>query len=460
MYTLPHDDFTLLFVDDDAAMLSMLETLLAADGYRILTAADAETALLMVEGNSVDAAMVDLQLPGMDGISLLTELMKRFPRAEVCIMTGRGEISDAVAAIRGGAVDFLEKPLVPGSLRARVSRMHEVWKLRQENALLREERLFHFGYDRLVGNSLAMRALKSLATRIAAADTSVLVLGETGSGKELVARAIHALSSRAGRPFVTVDCASISESLMESEIFGHEKGAFTGAEVASPGLIRAAEGGSIFFDEIGELPLHLQAKMLRVLQEHEVRPVGSVKTIPVDARVIAATSRDLAREVARKAFREDLYYRLNVLVVRVPPLRDRWEDIPLLAQYFIDVFKSDTAFPREISPDALERMESYEWPGNVREMENVIRRALVLGRGVQIRPDDLPPEISGERMTASRMEGTLAAAEAETIRSALARAGGRRKLAARILGIGEATLYRKLNEYALRDESPAPDMEG
>jgi DNA-binding NtrC family response regulator len=450
--SLPHTDFTLLFVDDDATMLSMLEILFAGDGYRILTASDAETALSLVEKTSVDAALVDLQLPGMDGISLLKELRRRCPHAEVCIMTGRGGIRDAVAAIKGGAVDFLEKPLVPGSLKARVSRMHKVWKLRQENALLREERLFHFGYDRLVGNSLAMRALKSLVTRIAATDTSVLILGETGSGKELVARAIHALSDRASRAFVTVDCASISETLMESEIFGHEKGAFTGADAANPGLVRAAEGGSIFFDEIGELPLHLQAKMLRVLQEHEVRPVGSAKNVAVDARVIAASNRDLAREVARKEFREDLYYRLNVLVVRVPSLRERWEDIPLLAQYFMDVFKADSVIPREISPDALERMESYEWPGNVREMENVIRRALVLGRDAQIGPADLPPEISGAQMAASRMEGTLAASEAAAIRNALARAGGRRKQAARILGIGEATLYRKINECALRDD--------
>jgi DNA-binding NtrC family response regulator len=454
LYQLARTQFTLLFVDDDAEILSMLELLFSGEDYHILTAPDAESGLALVEGRSIDAALVDLQLPGMDGISLLKELKRRCPTAQVCMMTGRGGVQDAVAAIRGGAVDFLEKPLAPETLRARVSRMHEIWRLKQENDLLREERQFHFGYDRLVGSSLAMRALKALITRIAATDTSVLILGETGSGKELVARAIHALGARAGRVFVIVDCASLSETLMESEIFGHVKGAFTGADVANPGLVRAAQGGSLFFDEIGELPPHLQAKMLRVLQEHEVRPVGSVTSYPVDARFIAATSRDLAQEVAKKTFREDLYYRLNVLVVRVPPLRERWEDIAMLAQYFMEVFKSDAVIPREISPEALERMESYEWPGNVREMENAIRRALVLGRGERIQAEDLPPEISGERVKASELEGSLAACEVAAIRNALARSGGKRKLAARILGIGEATLYRKLNEYALRGDQP------
>ncbi|HTP58902.1 MAG TPA: sigma-54 dependent transcriptional regulator, partial [Spirochaetia bacterium] len=273
-----------------------------------------------------------------------------------------------------------------------------------------------------------MRALKALITRIAVTDNSVLILGETGSGKELVARAIHALSARTDGPFVTVDCASISESLMESEIFGHVKGSFTGADVAHPGLVRAAEGGSIFFDEIGELPLHLQAKMLRVLQEHEVRPVGSVTSHPVDARVIAATNRDLAQEVTQKTFREDLYYRLNVLVVRIPPLRERWEDIPILARYFMEQFRSDNVIPRAISPEALERMESYMWPGNVREMENVIRRALVLGHNKEIQAKDLPPEITGHPVSASLMEGSLAAYEVAAIRDALSRSGGKRKL--------------------------------
>jgi len=433
----------------------MLEMLFGGNPYDILRASDAETAILLTEGRHVDAALLDLQLPGMDGLSLMKALRSRFPQAQFCIMTGHGRIRDAVAAIRGGASDFLEKPLVPETLKTRMSRIHEIWRLQKENGRLREEQEFHFGYDRLVGNSSAMRSLKGFIKRIAPSDTSVLILGETGCGKELVARAIHKLSSRAEKPFIPVDCASISENLMESEIFGHVKGAFTGADTAQPGLVRAADGGTIFFDEIGELSLQAQAKMLRLLQEHEVRPVGSAKSLPVDVRVVAATNRDLAKEVANKTSREDLFYRLKVLVATVPPLRERWEDIAVLATHFIETLKTDTSVPREISDEALKRMETYEWPGNVRELENAIRRAMVLCTETRVELADLPPEISADPITAVPLAGSLAAYEMEAIRNALERAKGKRKLAAHILGIGEATLYRKLNEYALRSEAKA-----
>ncbi len=297
----------------------MLQSNLNDESTDILVAPDGNAALAATEKRAIDAAIVDMYMPGMDGISLLIELKKRFPESQVCIMTARGGIQDAVKAIRSGAADFLEKPLALDMIRVRLKQIRELWKLRVENAKLRDGQRFRFGYESLIGSSQPMRELKSLITKAAPTDASVLILGETGSGKEVVARAIHALSARAGKVFVPIDCASISESLLESEIFGHVKGAFTGAMGPHPGLVRSAEGGTAFFDEIGELPMRAQSKMLRLLQEHEVRPVGSVKSHIVDVRVIAATNRDLSKEVAEKRFREDLFYRLNVLTVRVRP---------------------------------------------------------------------------------------------------------------------------------------------
>ena len=413
-------------------------------------------ALSLLEKANVDAALVDLQMPEMDGLILLGEIKEKYPGIMVVILTAHGEIDDAVQAIKLGAVDFLKKPFPQAELRVRVDQLYRMWLLKEENNNLKEKINFSFGFERLVGNSTALLKLKEMITQIGKSDASVLIQGETGTGKELVARAIHFHSPRADNAFVPVDCAAISENVTESELFGHVKGAFTGAHIAAPGLIRSAEGGTVFFDEIGELSPAIQAKILRTIQEREVRPVGSAKSHPVNIRVLAATNRDLEKEVGAGNFREDLFYRLNVVTVQVPPLRKRKEDIALLARYFIQRFKTDFSSIEGISDEALKIMYRYDWPGNIRELENAVMRAIALGRGTEILPADLPPPLCSEigtsldsRQSAALKGKSLADYEQAAILSALQKCSGNRKKAAQILDIGEATLYRKLKRYKM-----------
>ena len=413
-------------------------------------------ALSILERFKVNAALVDLQMPKMDGLTLLTEIKEKYPGIMVIILTGLGGINEAVQAIKLGAVDFLKKPFPSAELRVRVDQLYRIWLLQEENKSLKKEIDFSFGFERLVGNSTAMLKLKEMIAHIGKSDASVLIQGETGTGKELVARAIHFHSPRADSPFVPIDCAAISESIIESELFGHVKGAFTGAHIAAPGLIRSAEDGTVFFDEIGELSPAIQAKMLRTIQEREVRPVGSAKSHPVNIRVLAATNRDLEKEVGEGRFREDLFYRLNVVTVQVPPLRKRKEDIALLARYFIQRFKTDFSSIEGISDEALKIMYRYDWPGNIRELENAVMRAIALGRGTEILPADLPPPLCSEigtsldsRQSAALKGKSLADYEQAAILSALQKCSGNRKKAAQILDIGEATLYRKLKIYKM-----------
>jgi len=411
-------------------------------------------ALSLLEKIHVDAALVDLQMPEMDGLTLLGEIKARYPGIMVVILTGHGEIDDAVQSIKLGAVDFIKKPFPQAELRVRVGQLYRMWLLQEENNNLKEELNFSFGFEHLVGNSTAMLKLKEMIVQIGKSDVSVLIQGETGTGKELVAKAIHFHSPRADNAFVPVDCAAISENVTESELFGHVKGAFTGAHIAAPGLIRSAEGGTVFFDEIGELSPAIQAKILRTIQEREVRPVGSAKSYPVNIRVLVATNRDLEKEVGAGNFREDLFYRLNVVTVQVPPLRKRKEDIALLARYFIQRFKTDFSSVEGISDEALKIMYRYDWPGNIRELENAVMRAIALGRGTDILPADLPPPFCSEIGTShdsrqgDALKGkSLADYEQAAIVNALQKCSGNRKKAAQILGIGEATLYRKLKIY-------------
>ena len=413
-------------------------------------------ALSLLEKANVDAALVDLQMPEMDGLTLLGEIKEKYPGIMVVILTGHGGIDDAVQAIKLGAVDFLKKPFPQAELRVRVDQLYRMWLLKEENNNLKEKINFSFGFERLVGNSTALLKLKEMITQIGKSDASVLIQGETGTGKELVARAIHFHSPRADNAFVPVDCAAISEHVTESELFGHVKGAFTGAHIAAPGLIRSAEGGTVFFDEIGELSPAIQAKILRTIQEREVRPVGSAKSHPVNIRVLAATNRDLEKEVGAGNFREDLFYRLNVVTVQVPPLRKRKEDIALLARYFIQRFKTDFSSIEGISDEALKIMYRYDWPGNIRELENAVMRAIALGRGTEILPADLPPPLCIEigtsldsRQSAALKGESLADYEQAAILSTLQKCSGNRKKAAQILDIGEATLYRKLKIYKM-----------
>jgi DNA-binding NtrC family response regulator len=448
--------FSLLLVDDEPAILSTLERTFFDTDYQIHKAGGGEEALKLLKNVRVDAALLDLMMPGMDGLTLLKELKGKYPDIMMVMLTGHGSVKEAVEAIKIGASDFLEKPFSPEALRARVAQLYQIWALREENRDLRIRVASQDSLDRLVGQSDAMVRLRKTITELGPADISVLIQGETGTGKELVARAIHGKSPRCDHPFVPVDCAAISESVMESELFGHVKGAFTGAHVSTLGLIRSAHEGTLFLDEVGELSQAIQVKLLRTIQEREVRPVGSSKSYEVDVRILAATNRDLSKEVAQNNFREDLFYRLNVVAIHVPPLRERKEDIPILARYFLERFSTDFSKRKELSRKALLCMEDYGWPGNVRELENVIRRATVLGKGKRIGPEDLPPDIA--KLSEKTVERTdlpaddsLAAYERQAIRNALEKGGQNRKKVAQILGIGEATLYRKLKRYGFRD---------
>ncbi|NIQ39015.1 MAG: response regulator [Proteobacteria bacterium] len=447
--------FSLLLVDDEPIVLSFLQRIFSDDGYHIQTALTGEDAVSLITKTRFDAALIDFKMPGMDGLTLLKEVRKLHPGISVIMLTGHGGVKEAVRAMKLGAVDFLEKPFSAEALRARVAQLYQIWELNEENRKLQAKMNFQFGFDHLVGNSTGILKLKQMITQVGPTDATILIQGETGTGKQLVARAIHHHSPRRDSRFVPVDCAAISETVMESELFGHVKGAFTGAHTSTLGLIRSADEGTLFLDEVSEISQAVQVKLLRTIQEKEVRPVGSSRSHQVDVRIFAATNRDLAEEVDRGRFREDLFYRLNVLTINVPPLRDRKEDIALLVTYFLKRFATDYSPVRDASPEALFCLEEYDWPGNIRELENVMRRAVALGKEDTILPEDLPPKLQISSPEASQSfvqpsDGTLAAYEKVAIQNALTKAGSNRKRAAQMLGIGEATLYRKLRKYQIR----------
>jgi DNA-binding NtrC family response regulator len=450
LYT--ENDFSLLIVDDDPLMRKLLKAIFRNDDYILNLAESGAEALSILKETHVDAALVDFQMPGMDGLTLLKAISTTYPGIMVAMLTGRGGIQDAVQAIKHGAVDFLTKPITEAELRIRVDQLFQMRRLQVENERLREE--LSSGVGRMIGNSTPMVRLKEMIGQVGNTEASVLIQGETGTGKELVAKAIHMNSPRAQNSFVPIDCAAISGSVTESELFGHVKGAFTGAHTAAVGLVRSADGGTVFFDEIGELSPEIQAKLLRTIQEREVRPVGSARSAPVDIRILAATNRDLSQEVGEGRFREDLYYRLNVVTVGVPPLRERREDIALLARYFVSRLESSGAVAVGISRESLELMNAYDWPGNVRELENVITRAGALGTGSEIVPADLPSFLNGGMEGSgdpdgsdSPVEHSLAAYERAAIVNALRKCNGNRRDAGQMLDIGEATLYRKIKTY-------------
>jgi len=452
---LKKEELKIFIVDDNERDLKLLESKLTQLNFRnVLKVREGTEALELAKKHLPDLIFLDFMMPGIDGLTLLKEIKKFFPQIMVIMITGFGGIKEAVEAIKLGAIDFLEKPFSHEVLQARVTQVHQIWELREENRKLKAKMEIQFRFDPLVGNSMVMLKLKQTIAQVGPAEASTLIQGETGAGKELVARAIHYHSSRSENNFVPVDCSAISETVMESELFGHVKGAFTGAHISTLGLIRSADKGTLFLDEVGELSPAIQVKLLRTIQEKEVRPVGSTKSYRVDVRILGATNRDLAEEIAQKNFREDLFYRLNVITINVPPLKDRMEDIALLAKYFIKRFSTDFSPVKDISKEALACLENYDWPGNVREQENVIRRAMALGKGEIILPEDLPPNIyvspSKSSQDVDNITGdSLAAFERAAIHNALKKSGNNRKKAAQILGIGEATLYRKINKYQI-----------
>ena len=444
--------FALMLVDDETSILSSLKRVFRRAPYDLYTAQNGVEALDILKNKPIDAALIDLLMPEMTGMELLERMQTEYPSVRVVILTGSGGVQAAVKAIKLGAIDFIEKPYETENLETRINQLYHIWRLEQENRRLKRQVQYQFRYDQLIGNSTAMLNLKKMIVQVAGVDASILIQGDTGTGKELVARAIHFHSPRSGQSFVPVDCAGISESVMGSELFGHVKGAFTGAYENTKGLFRTADKGTLFLDEVGELPLSMQVKLLRVIQEKEVRPVGASQSYPVDVRILAATNRDLEHEVVEGRFRQDLFYRLNVVTVNTPRLTDRKDDIALLSRHFVQQFASSASRVSQVSQEALTYLCSYDWPGNVRELENIIRRAVAMGQGEQIMPGDLPESINGSSSAAIELpedtsSDSLAAYELSAIRNALYKCDGHRKKAAQLLGIGEATLYRKLNKY-------------
>ena len=441
-----------LIVDDEQSIRRLCMTVGQGLGYVCAEAETAESALEALEMSPPDLIVTDLKLPSLSGTDLLRKTKELLPRTEVAIMTGHGSIETAVDAMRQGAYDYIEKPFRVERLRQLLQRMAEKVRLVAENQFLRERVNTEAQFEGIVGTSAKIQDVVRMISRLKETRTPVLITGESGTGKELVAHAIHYRGPLAQMPFIAVDCGSLVPTLMESELFGHEKGSFTGALKAKAGLFQAANGGTIFLDEIGELPLELQAKLLRVLQEKEVRPVGSNTKVPVDVRVIAATNRDLEASYRDGLFRKDLYFRLNVVTVNVPCLRDRRSDIPQLAHCFLDRYAPGEGI--QITPAAMKSFLQYDWPGNVRELENCIARAVALGDHHMIDSSDLPPtlrslqEKGSDGPDATAISTTaLADLERMTILRVFERAGGDKALTGRMLGISRATLYRKLKQY-------------
>jgi two-component system, NtrC family, response regulator AtoC len=444
----------LLVVDDEQSIRRLCMTIGNTLGYSCIEAESAEAALGKLESDAPDLILTDLKLPAMSGVELLKQTKKLLPHTEVAIMTGHGSIESAVDAMKLGAYDYIEKPFRVEKMRLLLQRMAEKVHLVTENEFLRERVTAEDNLDGIIGTSAHIQDVLRMISRLKDTRTPVLIAGESGTGKELVARAIHFRGSMAQTPFVAVDCGSLVPTLMESELFGYEKGAFTGATKSKAGLFQAANGGTIFLDEIGELPQEMQAKLLRVLQEKEVRPVGSNERISVDVRVIAATNRDLEAAYRAGTFRKDLYFRLNVVTVHLPPLRDRRSDIPILVHHFLDRYAKGSQI--QVTPAAMKSLLQYDWPGNVRELENCIARAVTLGDQMTIDVADLPPAIRSEQAetsagtspdSASLSTTALAEMERMTILRVFEQAHGDKALAGKMLGISRATLYRKLKRY-------------
>jgi two-component system response regulator HydG len=446
----PGADITVLVVDDEASNLASLEKIFQREGMRVFTADGAKAALELVRRHRVQVVLTDLMMPGTSGAELLRALKEVSPDTEVVLMTAYGTVETAVQAMRDGAYDFVEKPLKRMTIVKSVRKAAERQSLVAENRSLRQE-LKLLTNREIVGQSPALRRVLDVATQAAPSSATVLILGESGTGKELIARYIHSKSGRANGPFVAVNCAAIPESILEAELFGHERGAFTGAIAKREGRFARARGGTLFLDEIGELSPAVQVKILRVLQEGEYEPVGG-HTVKADARIVAATNRDLVSEVEAGRFREDLYYRLNVIAVTAPPLRARREDIPLLVDHFLGVYCTKNGRARLTVPsEVLRKLMDYSWAGNVRELENVIERAAVLCRSELLGLSDLPDAVASatprlpSELTFS-IGTPLSEVEQRMIRDTLSHTGGDKSLAAQLLGISTRTIYRKLGE--------------
>jgi DNA-binding NtrC family response regulator len=446
----------ILVVDDEINIRGALVTLLEKKGYQVRGAGTGEDALEQLETATADLVLTDLKMPGMGGMEFLRRLKQKWPDTEVLVMTAYGSIDTAVEAMRCGAYDYLTKPIDRERFPLAVEKALERHALAIENKQLKDRLETRTRFDHMVGESEPMQRLYSLVDMVADSDVTVLLMGESGTGKELVARAIHHKSHRAGGPFVTLNCGALPENLFESELFGYEKGAFTGATMNKMGRFELADGGTLLLDEVGELSLKSQVDFLRVLETKEFRRLGGTKIVKVDTRIIAATNRNLEEAVKRGDFREDLYYRLNVVPIRLPPLRERGEDIPLLADRFLEEFSGQHhREPKEVSREAMRLLRLYAWPGNIRQLRNLIERMVVTVKDPLLQPEHLPEEIQASREDARTMVVSLGSSlkeiEREAIRRTLAEVTNHREKAAKLLGISLRALQYKIKEYGIRE---------
>jgi DNA-binding NtrC family response regulator len=443
----------ILVAEDEDLMRVILSGLLEGAGYRVALCASAEEALEKFTAEDVAVTITDIRMSGMDGLALLDRVKDIDAEALVIVMTAYSSVDSAVSALRKGAYDYVTKPFVNEDLLQSVKNALTQRELFRENRALRRELDRRYSFSEIVGTSEALQSVFRLVEKVAATTTNILINGESGTGKELIARAIHHNSPRAERPFVAINCGALPETLLESELFGHTKGAFTGATASKTGLLRAAEGGTVFLDEIGEVTPAMQVRLLRAVQEHEVTPVGATAPVRFDARIICATNRDLEKEVSEGRFREDLFYRLNVIEIHLPPLRERREDIPLLVRHFIAATAREQGqAEKPISREAMSALINYKFPGNVRELQNAVERAFTLS-GAEIDLDSLPPRIresAGDAAAVRDPDGlrpTLAEIERRYILETLASVNQDKARAANVLGIDLSTLYRKLKRY-------------
>jgi DNA-binding NtrC family response regulator len=443
---------SVLVVEDEENTRKLCADVAESCGMTAAVASSVEEALRHLDTHAVDIIVTDLILPPSSGLDLLKQVHEMYPQVAVLVLTQYGTIDSAVAATRMGAVDYVTKPFHIEDLRARLERVARDMDLDRENRLLREQLRSKPGFGGMIGVSAKMQRVYKMIEKVSQHEYPVLILGESGTGKELVAKSIHYSGIRKERPFAPVDCSSLVPTLIESELFGYVKGAFTGAMQSKQGLLEAAQGGTLFLDEIGDMPVDLQAKLLRALQEREVKPVGSTERRHINIRIIAATNRDLESAIRTGAFRQDLYFRLNVVQIKLPPLRERKSDIQLMVISFLEKFSDPHGPPRTISDDAMRRLIAYDWPGNVRELENAIERAVAMGSGPILHVGDLPSNLhypSSERVPDKDELLPMEELERRAILRTLRETGGDKLAAARMLGIGKTTLYRKLKQYQM-----------
>lgn len=451
----------ILIVDDEKGQREILKTIIQGEGYEVMTASNEREALKAIESGVFDAILTDLKMPGGDGTHLLTNILKEMPNISVVIMTAHGTIDSAVEAMKLGAFDYLTKPLERDELLVVLNKAVEKTKLLNENTRLREQLEDKFKIENIIGKDGKMQEVLKIIKKVSNSNSTVLIFGESGTGKELAAKAIHHNSPRRDKPFMDINCAAIPETLLESELFGYEKGAFTGASTRKIGLFESANGGTLFMDEIGDMGIGLQARLLRAIQEREIRRVGGKDNIKIDVRIISATNKNLESEIKDSRFREDLYYRLNVIAFRIPPLRERMGDLPELVSFFISKYnKSLEKKINGISDNALNLLLNYSWPGNVRQLESIIERAVLLTDGAVIETDTLPPEIFNKPLQIGKIDFDIPndgisfkELEREVLLKAMRKSNWVIAKAAQLLGMSYRTLQYRLNKFGIKRES-------